>query len=119
MVEELKDLISGILSVLPDCDDLRRKEYRGNSNFYAGHCYVASEALLHLAKKRNVQLKPMFLWHENSPHWYLVCSGEILDLTRKQFSNPPDYTKGKGKGFLTKAPSKRAKELIARVTTYG
>jgi len=113
----IEDLISGILSVLPDCDDLRRKEYRGNPNFYAGHCYVASEALFHLAKKRNVHLKPMFLWHENCPHWYLEYSNKILDLTSQQFSTSVDYTKGRGKGFLTKGPSKRAKTLIARATT--
>ena len=113
----IKDIVADIQAVLPDCDDLRLKEYRGNPNFYAGHCYVASEALFHLAKGRGVDLKPMFVWHENCPHWYLEYSNRIFDLTSQQFSTSVDYTKGRGKGFLTKGPSKRAKALIARVTT--
>lgn len=39
----------------------------------------------------------------------------ILDPTASQFKTPPDYRKGRGRGFLTKKPSKRARELMIRM----
>jgi len=110
----LSDIVDRVRGVLAGSDDLRRPEYRGNPNFYAGHCYVASEAIYHLAKNEGIKLKPMFVYHEHTPHWYLCDSGEILDPTKEQFSTPVDYSSAKGKGFLTKKPSKRAATLIKR-----
>ena len=108
-------IVTKVKEALVTSDDLRRKEYRGNPNLYAGHCYVASEAIFHLAKAAGVNLKPMFLYHEGSPHWYLLDSGEVLDPTKEQFTSLPDYSRGRGKGFLTKHPSKRASTLIELV----
>jgi hypothetical protein len=51
--------------------------------------------------------------HEGDTHWFLKHSnGMILDATVKQFNNLPDYKKAKGCGFLTRKPSKRAKQLM-------
>ena len=47
-------------------------------------------------------------------HRDLLDSDKILDPTKEQFSTPVDYSSGKGKGFLTKKPSKRAATLIKR-----
>jgi len=78
----------------------------------AGHCYVASEALYHLIPGTC----PQFIWHEGSPHWFLRdTGGAVLDATADQFSTSVPYEKAKGKGFLTKSPSKRAKTVIKRV----
>jgi hypothetical protein len=110
----LKDLISVVREVLPACDHLRRAEYQGRGP-YVGHCYVASEAVFHLAREVGVALKPMFVRHESSPHWYLLYNEEPVDLTFDQFSTPVDYGKGRGKGFLTKEPSSRARALIELV----
>lgn len=92
-------------------DSLRHKKYRGNPNPLAGHCYVASEVLFHAYPGR---FKPMFVRHEGEPHWYLKdkLSGEIVDPTVSQFKSPPDYSLGKGKGFLTSRPSKRAQIVL-------
>lgn len=113
----IEDIVTDIQAVLPDCDDLRLKEYRGNPNFYVGHCYVASEAIYHIAKNEGIELKPMFVWHENCSHWYLLYSDKVIDPTSQQFTSLVNYGAGRGKGFLTKGPSKRAKAMIARVTT--
>lgn len=39
----------------------------------------------------------------------------IIDPTASQFKTPPPYDKGRGRGFLTAAPSKRAKELMDKL----
>jgi hypothetical protein len=87
-----------------------------------GNCYVTCEALYHLLGGKKVGLKPMFIRHEGQPHWFLRCTSanifsghEVtvdIDPTSKQFKTVPDYSKGKGKGFLTKKPSKRARALM-------
>ena len=110
----LNDLILVVREVLPACDYLRRPQYRG-LGAYVGHCYVASEALFHLAQEEGIALKPMFVRHEDSPHWYLSHNGEPVDATFDQFSTLVDYSKGRGKGFLTKEPSSRARTLITLV----
>lgn len=98
-------------------DDLRLPEYRGNANKYAGHCYIASEALFYLTAK---QLHPMFIKHEGKSHWFLKDkNGNIIDLTASQFKSRIPYNKAVGKGFLTNKPSKRAHILIRKVKDYG
>ena len=110
---DLSDLVDMVVSQLTD--DLRRPPYKGSSNPLTGHCYVASEALYHLLGSRD--WVPCNIQHEGGPHWYLKnkVTGEVLDATAGQFETPVPYEKGRGKGFLTKEPSKRAKELLSRL----
>jgi hypothetical protein len=78
-----------------------------------GNCYVTSEALYHLLGGKAAGWKPMRMRHERDTHWFLQHkSGEIIDATVSQFKTKPDYRKARGSGFLTKKPSKRAKELM-------
>lgn len=117
-------------------DDLLTPEYRGyvrkyKLNRFAGHCYTASEAYYHLEGKK-LGYKPCytkvmtFCVDANPPlgayctiltHWYLKKDDLILDLTSEQFEGQPiPYDKGRRCGFLTKKPSMRARELMARVS---
>jgi len=81
-----------------------------------GHCYVASEAAYYLLGGKEEGWKPMFVRHLGASHWFLKHeSGLILDLTWNQFKSPVDYSKGRGTGFLTKKPSRRAKTLLIRI----
>lgn len=79
-----------------------------------GCCYVAAEAAWHAAGGPASGLKVMHVRHEGAPHWYLVdpATAWVVDPTADQFAAPPDYAAGKGKGFLTRAPSKRARALM-------
>jgi hypothetical protein len=86
-----------------------------------GHCYIATEALFHLLKD-NKRWKPMCASyndeHGKATHWWLVNkdNGNILDPTKEQYlPDEPPYHLGRGCGFLTKNPSKRAKIIINRV----
>jgi len=94
----------------------------------AGHCYVASEAYFHLAGGKAVGLTPKSIKHEGSTHWYLEscgdgisesCKGLIIDITSEQFKTPVPYHLGRGRGFCTKEPSKRALKLMKRVGEYN
>lgn len=98
-------------------NDLRKPQYRSSPNKLTGHCYVASEALYHMLGGREAGWVPHHVSHEGEPHWYLKHkeSGAILDPTAGQFKTPVPYAQGRGKGFLTKEPSKRAVELISRI----
>ena len=98
-------------------DDLRRPPWRGSPNPLAGHCYVASEAAWHLLGAASSGWRPTFIKHQGVSHWYLTNkdNDEILDITAGQFDEAPDYSSGIGKGFLTKAPSKRAATLLKRI----
>lgn len=93
-------------------DDLRRTPWKGHPNPLAGHCYVASEALYHLLGD---DWKPEHVNHEGASHWYLRHreTGEILDVTAGQFDTPVPYDLGRGRGFLTREPSKRASILMS------
>jgi hypothetical protein len=78
-----------------------------------GNCYVSCEALYHLIGGKLAGWKAMTLRHEGDVHWYLIHkSGLIIDPTISQFKKKPDYSKGRGRGFLTKKPSKRAVEMM-------
>lgn len=100
---------------LTDAD--RQPRYRGNPNCLAGHCYVASEALYHTLGGAKSDYVPHFIRHENSPHWFLRhrTTGTVLDPTAGQFRTPVPYEQGRGKGFLTREPSKRAQAVMARM----
>jgi hypothetical protein len=105
-----------IQGALPECDDLRKAQYRGDANPVTGHCYVASEVLLCMLRNFNYVAKPMFIRHEGEPHWYLEVEGVgVVDPTVGQFSLTPNYADGRGKGFLTSSLSKRALTLVKRM----
>lgn len=95
-------------------DSLRLPRYRADANPLAGHCYVASEVEYHLRGG-----KPMFIRHEGEPHWFILRDGKVIDHTASQFQSKVDYSKAKGKGFLTKQPSKRAQIVIERMHKYA
>jgi hypothetical protein len=81
-----------------------------------GNCYVSCEALYHLIGGKASGWKPMTLRHEGDVHWYLMHnSGLIVDPTVRQFKNKPNYENGRGRGFLTKKPSKRAVEMMEKL----
>lgn len=111
---QILKVMNTVQQALSCCDDLRSKEYQGLSNHLAGHCYVASEALYHMLPEAN--LKPCTVNHEGVTHWFLRCrdTGTVYDPTEGQFGRPVAHADGVGRGFLTKEPSKRAKELMAR-----
>lgn len=94
-----------------------------------GNCYVTCEALYHLLGGIASGWVPHTVRHEGDVHWYLVSTESvvlgsvwhdgsrivtpaILDPTAQQFSTPPPYHLGRGRGFLTKKPSKRAAALM-------
>lgn len=95
--------------------DLLKPEHRNGAHPLAGHCYVASEALYHLLGGSASGWKPMNLQHEGTSHWFLKRPGEILDPTADQFKTPVPYGEARGRGFLTKNPSKRARVVMQRV----
>lgn len=100
-------------------------------NPYAGYCYVASEAFVTLIRRKGY--KPMHLSHKkaqlkltigsydyNSDHWFIQApDGRIIDPTSDQFAKTPEYHLAKGKGFLTKKPSKRGAALIRVARRYA
>ena len=78
-----------------------------------GNCYVTSEALFHLLGGAAAGWKPMSMRHEGDTHWFLKhADGRILDATVSQFKKVPDYNLARGKGFLTRLPSRRARDLM-------
>ncbi len=78
---------------------------------------MASEAAYHLLGGVNSQFKPCHVKHENETHWFLrhKTTNEIIDMTAGQFRTTVPYDLGRGCGFLTKQPSKRAQILIERL----
>lgn len=101
-----------------------------------GNCYVTAEALYHLLGGKKAGLVPQRLRHEGDTHWYLVKKivippipgtslkkmkpfqvvvGVVIDPTARQFKTPPDYSKGRGAGFMTRGPSRRAREMMKRM----
>lgn len=99
--------------------DLLSSKYRklNHSNRLRGHCYAASEALYHMLGAKQSGFVPQVLHVGTDTHWYLKnSSGFILDPTKDQFPFVPKYELGRGTGYLTRGPSKRAKEIIRRVS---
>ena len=97
-------------------EELRLKPWKNDENEMAGHCYVASEAFYHLIGGKSCGWKPMFTRHYDVPHWFVQHEdGEIVDITADQFEESVEYHVARGKGFLTKQPSKRAQIVIDRV----
>lgn len=91
----------------------RLPKYRGHPNILRGQCYVAAEVLYHwntgLFKSYSMRVG-------DEVHWFLRSrSGKVYDPTAGQFSEPLDYSKGVGRGFLTNQPSKRAQRVMERM----
>lgn len=88
-----------------------------------GNCYVTVEALYHLLGGKKAGYVPHTIRHEGDVHWYLVRKGGtfgqmcdmVIDPTASQFDEEPDYFQGRGRGFLTKKPSKRARKLMKKM----
>jgi len=82
----------------------------------ATQCYAASEALYHRLGGKVAGFTPMVIEHEGVKHWYLRWNTPhgpfYLDPSVKQFRTPVPYEKGRGCGFLTKAPSKKARRFL-------
>lgn len=86
-----------------------------------GNCYAAAEALYHILGGKSAGWKPMVIPKGTSDdtHWFLKhTSGMILDPSRRQFGATavPCYGLARGCGFLTKRPSRKARELMRRLT---
>jgi len=123
--KNVQELISEIQSVLspdllsPFWQDIVKK---GDNHPTAGHCYAAAEALYHLiGGKRSHFIPQIARMNDEETHWWLQDKqGNILDPTAEQFyykNETPPYENGRGTGFLTKIPSKRAQTIIDRVNS--
>lgn len=90
-----------------------------HKNPLSGHCYNASEVLYHLwGKKRG--FTPRQVEVETAvgviSHWYLQHEDVIVDPTSEQFGSLEiPYQEGVARGFMTKKPSKRAREIMRRM----
>ena len=104
-------LVARVQAYLAKHPELRKPEYHGKHPL-AGHCYVASETLFHLLGGSKAGWKPVHVRHRNVSHWILTKGKTILDATAAQFDTEPEYHNGRGKGFLTKKPSKRSLQVI-------
>lgn len=117
------DLLMAIAVQAVLTPDLLREPYRSEytpTNPTAGHCYIAAEALWHLLGGPASGYKPMTARDpDGGTHWWLQdAQGEPLDPTAAQYLTDglqPPYHLGRGCGFLTRQPSKRAAIVIARV----
>lgn len=99
--------------------ELRKKRWQEETHPLGGLCYVGAEALYHLLEDPNwvPQCASYFDAKGKSTHWWLKhkLTGEISDPTGEQFSYQFPYHTGKGTGFLTKLPSKRAQIVLERI----
>lgn len=90
------------------------------SKYVSGNCYYASEALYYILGGDKSGWQPMFIPRQAISnrvfHWYLQHkkTGIIIDPSRLQFKNFKEipYDKGKPRKFLTKNPSRRAKDMM-------
>ncbi len=113
---------SAIRGALLDSDDLRRPKYRGSRNLLVGHCYMAAEALYHALGGKASGLTPCSMRVQGDMHWFLRhrIGGDVLDPTAEQFGAlVPNYAAARGRGFMTREPSKRAAELLRRAGLVG
>ena len=104
--------------------DLLKGRWKVQTHPLEGHCYIATEALFHILPDKE-NWKPMVASYNDeggkATHWWLVnrTTGKILDPTREQYGDKiPPYHLGKGTGFLTKLPSKRAQIIISNIGGY-
>lgn len=96
-----------------------------------GNCYVVTEALYHILGGKESGWEPRVMrLPTGDTHWFLakwvrveVFNGcwreylEVLDSSRLQFMGQlPDYYLGRRCGFMTRQPSKRARDLMYQMT---
>ena len=103
-----------------------RRIAQETGNPFTGHCYAASEAVFHMLGGAASGWCPCILMHAGWPeglkagqtHWFLRHrdSGAVIDPTEAQFTVPVEHSAGRGCGFLTASPSRRAAVLIDRAT---
>ena len=110
-------------------------KYDPNKDRRRGNCYYSTEALFHILGGRRAGWKAMRVTCTKyntsggvidpgctETHWFLLHeSGLIVDPSRRQFRArnwwaEPDYSRARGSGFLTKQPSRRARDLMRRLT---
>lgn len=101
-------------------DLLKGRWAASQSHPLQGHCYVASEALWHLLPDKSDWVPTCASFTDDkgkATHWWLrhKVTGERLDPTAAQFPAGPPYELGRGSGFLTSQPSKRAQIVIDRI----
>jgi len=83
-----------------------------------GNCYVTCEALYHLLGGKAAGLTPHTVRVGREVHWFLVLAvgswSVVLDPTKSQFPRGTaiPYNRARGRGFLTKRPSKRALAMM-------
>ena len=81
-----------------------------------GNCYVTSEAIYHLLGGKATGWIPQVMRVGSGTHWFIKHrSGIVIDATAIQFKRLPDYRRARGTGFLTREPSRRARELMKRM----
>ena len=88
-------------------------------HFTTGHCYVAAEAAYHYVGGKRAGWKPICirLPEIKNTHWYIQHKdGMIIDPTKEQFNGRPPYDRGKGSGFLTNKPSRRARTVLEKIS---
>ena len=118
-ITEICDSLVRVRTVLSD--DLLKPEYRSRPDRRrtTGHCYAASEALCHLLRSQGFEVE---VWRQRvseDTHWYLGVQRPYgilwVDPTKDQFDHEVEYDEGTRTGFLTKQPSKRAREILRRL----
>lgn len=78
---------------------------------YAGLCYPAAEVVYHAGGGAQAGLTPVQVQHEGVSHWFVRGpQGGVYDPTEGQFRRRPSGD-GRGRGFLTRRPSRRARDL--------
>lgn len=107
---------------------LLRPDWRAlndNGPHSTGFCYIAAEACFHLLGGREGGVLSYYAAYEEDgmrcTHWWLRRNGRIIDPTASQYTAlglKPPYHLGKGVGFLTKNPSRRARSLMEMVLTF-
>jgi len=119
-LHELLDAVRA--SLTPDLltPEWRAKAAKPRARPYTGHCYVAAEAVYHLLGGKAAGLRPMSTGvAHGGPHWFLVDDdGLIIDPTAEQYTTRElqrVYAHARGKGFLTRQPSRRARVVMDRV----
>lgn len=114
---------------LDEAKNLLRKDWKKlnkDSPHSTGFCYIAAEACYHLLGGAKAGLKVFYAAYVEDgmkcTHWWLCDKeGKIVDPTASQYTEvglSPPYHLGKGSGFLTRQPSKRAAELMKLIKAF-
>ena len=108
-----------IYAALRRSADLRKSVWRElgaskEAHFTTGHCYIATEAWYHTVGRAEGFVPHVTRIGEGTHWWCQHPDGRVMDLTFEQFPQEVDYTTGRGTGFLTSQPSKRACVLLDR-----